>query len=230
VCEAADDSASDSTAWLGSYNYLKAEETPQSNGLAIGCSPSPCHMPPGCKTQKTCSKYIGARSINTCTSCEDGYAFRLENHAQKMGGCYPWGSTQAGNQKCTVLNSNAFGTYPGNPNVICTKIQLTSNILWLNKAGTPATVKTELASVKGKDGAAVAHCRIWKQNYCQTDSSGKTNCKVNKNVICHKICKIDTWWAGNAAPHSTWGTECSTELCETESGKKYACKEIAMTA
>ena len=35
VCDAADDSASDSTAWLGSYNDHKAEETPQSNGLAI---------------------------------------------------------------------------------------------------------------------------------------------------------------------------------------------------
>jgi len=222
VCDAADDSASDSTAWLGSYNYHKAEETPQSNGLAITGT-----YTEGCETQKTCSTYKSANG-NTCTSCKDGYAFRLKNHGQKMGNCQPWGATQAGSFECTVLNSNVFGTYPGNPNVVCTKIQLTPNIIWLNKAS--ATVKTELASVKGSKGAAVAHCRSWKQNYCQTDSSGDTNCKAKSTVTCHKICKVDTWWGGNAAPHSLWGTECSTALCKTESGTKYACKEIAMTA
>jgi len=222
--ERPDDSASDSTAWLGSYNYLKAEETPQSNGAAITGGSTE-----GCETQKTCSTYNSANG-HTCTSCKDGYAFRLQSHGQKMGNCQSWGATQAGSQHCTVLNSTAMVTYPGNRNVICTKIQLTNNIIWLNKAGTPATVATELASVKGSSGAAVAHCRIWKQNYCQPDSSGDTNCKVKKNVICHKICKVDTWWAGNTAPHSLWGTECSTALCKTESGTKYACQEVAMTA
>merc|ERR1712153_242179 len=79
-----DDSASDSTAWLGSYNYLKAEETPQSNGAAITGGSTE-----GCETQKTCSTYNSANG-HTCRSCKDGYAFRLQSygHIPRKSQCH----------------------------------------------------------------------------------------------------------------------------------------------
>lgn len=229
VSNAADDSASDSTAWLGSQNHKQAEETPQSNGDPVSTDPQSA----GCETQKTCTAYNVANG-NTCTSCKDGYAFRLEHHAQKMGSCHTWSNTKTSIQSCVQLNTigiNGFesGAFPGSPELICTKIQLTTELLWLNKDTVPAQVTTDLSSAKGAMGCAVAHCRLWKQTYCIVDSAGTVSCSSRKEAMCEKICKVDSWWGGNAAP-SDWGTECSTALCATESGKKYACKTTSMLA
>jgi len=167
-----------SKVWVGAFSSTHADENPVSDGAPLSASASNCLTQIGFRHGPH-----WFRNEGTCTSCKEGYSFKIMNHKARMGECVPYEPTP--DELCVKVNGGIEGSADSNVAKVCTKTVEVQSVL--NPSGLePQAKEDHFASVKGHMGVAIAKCAVRKETVCDADG----HCDSEKDVRCVSVCKM----------------------------------------
>jgi len=160
----------------------------------------------------------GPYDKNSCTSCNEGYAFMLIRHESRTGQCKPY--TQLAATQCGILGADDYWNEANKQAKVCTKVL--SSLQPINLA----SIGLRTDAIKGLNGYSAARCNIRKETTC--DKNGL--CFNRKQVKCIEVCKLSQWGSvvhnGDTAK-ALEVSDCDPAVCDGAAGP-IVCRTTAM--